>query len=168
MLKMLVAVNKACHVPHTSRITSQRRIFIITFLVSPMKRVRSWSLASWVTNDKMSLKKLLIVRPKTVTRRKRRRKNYTGNWKASSVTRKHGKFEFLVFIEGKHLLQKKEKENKKSCFSNPTRAYITFRKIFWNYYSMFHSKSVQHNQKQSYLMWQNKNVFDLQDPHELP
>ena len=39
-----------------------------------MKKVRSWSHVLWVTNDKIYAKKLLPARPKSATRREKRKK----------------------------------------------------------------------------------------------
>ena len=47
----------------------------------PMKYVRSWSNAFWVTNYKTFIKKLLAVCPKALTRRRKRRKKRMANCK---------------------------------------------------------------------------------------
>ena len=50
MLWMLVMINKPCHVPHTSWMTTCRKIFTELFCCVCNERVRSWSNASSVTN----------------------------------------------------------------------------------------------------------------------
>ena len=64
MLWRLVTVNKLCHVPHASRITTWETVFTKIFFAVSKEWVRSWSHASKVTNLKTLAKKLLAVPPK--------------------------------------------------------------------------------------------------------
>ena len=67
---MLVTLNKLWHVPYELRITTLETIFTKTlFGVS-----RSWSHAFLVTDIRMLNKRLLEVRPKTLRRKRRKKK----------------------------------------------------------------------------------------------
>ena len=73
VLRMLGTVNKPCHVPGRSRITTLGTIFTeIPFDVS-RKCVRSWSQTFFVNNIKTLAKTVSAVRPKTLRRRRKRR-----------------------------------------------------------------------------------------------
>ena len=52
-----------------------------------MKKVRSWPHTSWVKNDKTFLKKVLAVRSKNWTRKKKRSKRKKLEWKLQSFLR---------------------------------------------------------------------------------
>ena len=71
---MLVTVNKTCHVPHASQITTWRKILTEVFVGVSKEWVRSWSHASVMTNVKKLAKKLLSVRPKTALGIRKRKK----------------------------------------------------------------------------------------------
>ena len=68
MLRMLVTMNKWCHVPHASRITTLGKIFTKIPFGLPKEWVRSWSHAFLITNAKLLAKKLLTVSPKILRR----------------------------------------------------------------------------------------------------
>ena len=68
MLRMLVTMNKWCHVPHASRITTLGKIFTKIPFGLPKEWVRSWSHAFLITNAKTLAKKLLTVSPKILRR----------------------------------------------------------------------------------------------------
>ena len=71
---MLVTVHKPCHVPHASRITTSGKIFTERPFSVSDEWVRSWSHAFLITFDKTLCKKLLVVFPGKVMRRKKRKK----------------------------------------------------------------------------------------------
>ena len=74
ILWMLVTMDKPCHGPHTSRMTTWVTVFTrIRFSVSK-KWVRSWSHVFVVTYHKTLPRKLLAVRPEKVTTKEKRRK----------------------------------------------------------------------------------------------
>ena len=74
MLWMLVTVHKPCHVPHASRITTSGTIFTEKLFSVSKEWVRPWSHAFLITYDKTLTKKLLVVSPEKLTRRKKRKK----------------------------------------------------------------------------------------------
>ena len=88
MLWMLVNVHKPCHVPYASRIPTSGTIFRERCFGVFKEWVRSWSHVFLITKIKTLAKKLLVVRPEKVTRRKKNKKTYNGNCKAFRVKRK--------------------------------------------------------------------------------
>ena len=73
-LWMLVTMDKPCHGPHTSRMTTWITIFTrILFSVSK-KWVRSWSHVFVITYHETLPRKLLAIRPEKVTTKEKRRK----------------------------------------------------------------------------------------------
>ena len=74
MLWILVTVDKPCHVPHTPRKTTWRKIFTERLYSVSKRWVRSWSHAFLIAYHKKLPKKLLAVRPEKVTRRKKKKK----------------------------------------------------------------------------------------------
>ena len=76
MLWMLVTAPKPCHVPHLSRITTSRTIFLERPFRVSKEWVKSWShTSSLITYDKIFIIKLLAVRPEKVKRGKKRKKS---------------------------------------------------------------------------------------------
>ena len=75
MLRMLVTVNKPCHVPHLSWIITWGTNYRKIFLGVSKEWTRSWSYVSLITNFKKLPKKLLTVRPENWMRRKKRKKS---------------------------------------------------------------------------------------------
>ena len=80
MLKMLVTMIKPSHVPHASRITTSGTIFTETSFIVSNEYVRSSSHFSLITNVKTLAKQLSAVRPKTLTRRRSRRRKTRSLW----------------------------------------------------------------------------------------
>ena len=61
---MLVTVQKLCHVPHASRITTWATIFAERLFSVSKEWVRSWSLVFLITYYKKFAEKLLAIRSK--------------------------------------------------------------------------------------------------------
>ena len=71
---MLVTVNKTCHVPRTFQITTSETNVTKILSRFSKERVRFWSHASSVTDLKTFVKKLSVVRPKALRKKRKRKK----------------------------------------------------------------------------------------------
>ena len=80
--------HKAWHGSHTLQITSWKPLVTQTFFDVSNENVLSLSHASWVTNHKTFIKKLLAFCPKALTRKRKRRRK---KGKAFCVTYKRKK-----------------------------------------------------------------------------
>ena len=74
MLWMLATVHKPCYVPHASRKTTWRTIFMERIFSESKEWVRSWSHAFLMAYDKTLTEKLLAVHSKKVTGSKKEKK----------------------------------------------------------------------------------------------
>ena len=74
MLRLLVAVNKLCNVPHGSRIKTLETIFTKIRFGGSKEWVRSWSHSSLIKDLRTFVKKLSAVFPNTLRRKRKKRK----------------------------------------------------------------------------------------------
>ena len=123
------------HGLHASQITSSKTLYFKCklFLMCSMKYVWSWSHASWATNHKTSLKKLLAVCPKGLTR-KRKRINGNSNYKECQLE------SFLHYLQ----MQKHENYPRRRVTSSKSKTlplvFFTFFKSY-KWYQIGHSIS---------------------------
>ena len=82
---MLVTVNKPCHVPHTSRITTCGTVFTGRHFSVFKEFFRSWSHAFLITYDKTLIKKLFGCTSKKSDEKKKKQKKL--EWQLESFLR---------------------------------------------------------------------------------
>ena len=100
-------MQKPCHVPHASRITTSGTIFTKIFFGVSKEWVRSWPHAFLITNLKTLTKKLLAVRPEKWTGRERKQKKtrmpiaklFALNANAISIYLKKSEFPRLLMFQ---------------------------------------------------------------------